>query len=89
MDSDERDRVAEQFGVAPEQVERDHLISHLLAFLSQRLGGQLHFIGGTATARRPVRPIDQPLQTRFLIAGQPGVQRLTRHPKLRCHLRYL
>lgn len=51
MDLDERDRVTQQFGVAPEQVERDHLISHLLAFLSQRLGHRIHFIGGTALAR--------------------------------------
>jgi predicted nucleotidyltransferase component of viral defense system len=51
VDKDERDRVAEQFGVAREQVERDHLISYLLAFLSQRFGRQLHFIGGTALAR--------------------------------------
>ena len=51
MDIDERDRVAEEFGVALEQVERDHLISHLLAFLSQRFGERIHFIGGTALAR--------------------------------------
>jgi hypothetical protein len=51
MDSDERDRVAEQFGVAPGQVERDHLISQLLAFLGQRFGDRIHFIGGTALAR--------------------------------------
>ena len=51
MDIDERDRVAQQFGVAPEQVERDHLISYLLAFLSERFGDRIHFIGGTALAR--------------------------------------
>jgi len=51
MDSDERDLVAGQFGVAPQQVERDHLISHLLAFLSQRFGDRILFIGGTALAR--------------------------------------
>ncbi|WP_445165895.1 nucleotidyl transferase AbiEii/AbiGii toxin family protein [Mycolicibacterium sp. Dal123E01] len=51
MDNDERDRIAEQFGVGPRQVERDHLVSHLLAFLSQRFGDRLHFIGGTALAR--------------------------------------
>jgi hypothetical protein len=51
MDIDERDSVVRQFGVAPEQVERDHLISHVLAFLSQRFGDQIHFIGGTALAR--------------------------------------
>ena len=51
MNLDERDSVAVQFGVAPEQVERDHLISHLLAVLSDRFGERLHFIGGTALAR--------------------------------------
>jgi predicted nucleotidyltransferase component of viral defense system len=48
---DERDQVAQQFGVAPEQVERDHLISYLLGFLSERFGDRIHFIGGTALAR--------------------------------------
>jgi len=33
MNPDERDPVATQFGVAAEQVERDHLSSHLRAFL--------------------------------------------------------
>lgn len=51
MDNDERDRIAERFGVGPRQVERDHLVSHLLAFLSQSFGDRLHFIGGTALAR--------------------------------------
>ena len=51
MNRDERDAVATQFGVAPEQVERDHLISHLLAALSARFADRLHFIGGTALAR--------------------------------------
>lgn len=51
MNSDERDSVAEQFGVSVEQVERDHLISHVLAFLSANLGEQIQFIGGTALAR--------------------------------------
>ncbi|MBO0852416.1 MAG: nucleotidyl transferase AbiEii/AbiGii toxin family protein [Nocardia sp.] len=51
MNLDERDTVAEQFGVPPEQVERDHLISHLLAVLSTRFAERLHFIGGTALAR--------------------------------------
>ncbi|WP_330184984.1 nucleotidyl transferase AbiEii/AbiGii toxin family protein [Nocardia sp. NBC_01503] len=51
MSIDERDSVAIQFGVAPEQVERDHLISHLLAALSRGFGDRLHFIGGTALAR--------------------------------------
>jgi predicted nucleotidyltransferase component of viral defense system len=51
MNIDERDAVAAQFGVATEQVERDHLISHVLAFLSSSVGDKVHFIGGTALAR--------------------------------------
>lgn len=51
MNSDERDTVAAQFGVSTEQVERDHLISHLLAFLSRDFRNRIHFIGGTALAR--------------------------------------
>lgn len=51
MIDDERDAVAAQFGVSTEQVERDHLISHLLAFLSTSVGEQVQFIGGTALAR--------------------------------------
>lgn len=51
MNSDEKVAVAEQFGVAAEQVERDHLISHLVAFLSRDFGDRIHFIGGTALAR--------------------------------------
>ncbi|WP_370368368.1 nucleotidyl transferase AbiEii/AbiGii toxin family protein [Mycolicibacterium sp. CH28] len=51
MKSDEKAAVAEQFGVVTEQVERDHLISHLLAFLSREFGDRMHFIGGTALAR--------------------------------------
>ncbi|WP_369815984.1 nucleotidyl transferase AbiEii/AbiGii toxin family protein [Mycobacterium sp. 852013-51886_SCH5428379] len=37
--------------MSAEQVERDHLISHLLAFLSREFGDRVHFIGGTALAR--------------------------------------
>ncbi|MHC9293763.1 nucleotidyl transferase AbiEii/AbiGii toxin family protein [Mycobacterium sp. LTG2003] len=51
MDPDERESVATQFGVSAEQVERDHLISHLLGFLSHNFGDRIHFIGGTALAR--------------------------------------
>ncbi|WP_245650625.1 hypothetical protein [Nocardia harenae] len=55
MNLDERDEVAVRFGVAPEQVERDHLISHLLAAISARFADRLHFIGGTALAPHPSR----------------------------------
>lgn len=55
MNADERAAVARQFGVAPEQVGRDHLISHLLAFLSQNFKDRIQFIGGTALARTHLR----------------------------------
>lgn len=42
---DERDAVVAQFGVSPEQVERDHLISHLLAAIADRFADRVHFIG--------------------------------------------
>lgn len=50
MHADERAEVAQQFGVAPEQVERDHLISHLLAFLSRDFSERIQFIGGRTGA---------------------------------------
>lgn len=51
MNLDERDAVAAEFGVSPEQVERDHLISHLLAAIADRFADRVQFIGGTALAR--------------------------------------
>ncbi|MDX1891228.1 hypothetical protein [Mycolicibacterium sp. 050158] len=51
MNHDERDSVSDQFGVSTEQVERDHLISHVLAFLSTHVENRIDFIGGTALAR--------------------------------------
>jgi hypothetical protein len=44
VDIDDRDQVAQQFRVAPEQVERDHLISYLLAFLSEQCVDRIHFV---------------------------------------------
>lgn len=43
--------VAEQFGVGNAQVERDKLISHILAGLSRLPDDQLMFYGGTALSR--------------------------------------
>lgn len=43
--------VAEQFGVGNAQVERDRLISHILAALSKLPHDQLTFFGGTALNR--------------------------------------
>jgi hypothetical protein len=54
MNADERAQIAQHFSVAPEQVERDHLISHLLAFLSKNFSDRIQFIGGTALARTPL-----------------------------------
>lgn len=48
---DERDAIATRFSATPDQVERDHLISHLLAVLGDRFVDRVHFIGGTALAR--------------------------------------
>lgn len=51
LDPREAAAVAEQFGVARSQVRRDHLISHLLAAISQHLADDLLFFGGTALSR--------------------------------------
>lgn len=51
LDPDERDRIAEQFGVDENQVLRDHLISHVLAAISTHAPDATLFFGGTALAR--------------------------------------
>jgi predicted nucleotidyltransferase component of viral defense system len=51
LDDSEARAVADRFGVAVEQVRRDHLISHILAALSASHGEQVIFFGGTALAR--------------------------------------
>lgn len=51
LDPEEAAAVAARFGVAEPQVERDHLISHLLAVLGRRLADRVVFFGGTALAR--------------------------------------
>lgn len=52
LDPDEADRVAEAFGVALPQVEKDHLVSELLGGLSAAAADDLVFIGGTARQGR-------------------------------------
>lgn len=47
----ERSEWAASFGVAPEQIERDHLISHLLAALGEDTEPDEVFYGGTALCR--------------------------------------
>lgn len=49
-DSD-RQHVTDIFGADDAQVERDHLISHALAAISEDLGERIKFYGGTALAR--------------------------------------
>lgn len=51
LDLDQARLVAAGFGVAIEQIRRDHLISHILAALSNHHREQLIFFGGTALAR--------------------------------------
>ncbi|SDG78826.1 Predicted nucleotidyltransferase component of viral defense system [Lentzea fradiae] len=50
LDQDELMAVADSFGVAEDQVRRDHLISHVLAHLAETTPDVL-FVGGTALAR--------------------------------------
>jgi predicted nucleotidyltransferase component of viral defense system len=51
LDPDEEFTTAERFGVAPAQIRRDHLISHLLAGLSADAADKVLFFGGTALSR--------------------------------------
>ena len=51
LDPTEEIAIAEQFGVAQGQVQRDHLISHILAALSADFHDQIVFFGGTALSR--------------------------------------
>jgi hypothetical protein len=51
LSASELSREARRFGVADEQVRRDHLISHLLAALSKRCADDVIFFGGTALSR--------------------------------------
>ncbi len=44
-------REVERFGVAEEQVRRDHLVSHLLAAISRSCADDVIFFGGTALSR--------------------------------------
>ena len=48
---DDLQREAERFGVAEEQVRRDHLISHVLAAISASCPDDVIFFGGTALSR--------------------------------------
>ncbi|GHH62958.1 nucleotidyl transferase AbiEii/AbiGii toxin family protein [Lentzea cavernae] len=50
LDLEELTEVADLFGVAEEQVRRDHLISHVLAGLPE-IAPDVLFVGGTALAR--------------------------------------
>ncbi|MEO8107305.1 MAG: nucleotidyl transferase AbiEii/AbiGii toxin family protein [Actinomycetes bacterium] len=51
LDPGELAKVAAYFGVSDDQVRRDHLISHLLAALSEHVKDDVVFFGGTALAR--------------------------------------
>jgi hypothetical protein len=51
LDPTEAQTFAEQFGVSPGQIARDHLISHLLAALSEHAADKVIFFGGTALSR--------------------------------------
>lgn len=51
LSPDDLNREASRFGVADDQVRRDHTISHILAGISKRLRDDVIFVGGTALSR--------------------------------------
>jgi predicted nucleotidyltransferase component of viral defense system len=51
LDRDDLSRWARVFGAADEQIRRDHLLSHIVAALSEIADQDLVFYGGTALAR--------------------------------------
>jgi predicted nucleotidyltransferase component of viral defense system len=51
LDPEDARAVGALFGAGDEQVSRDHLLSHLLAVLSQAASEQVVFFGGTALGR--------------------------------------
>lgn len=51
LDVGQRDRIATRFGVASAQIERDYVLSLLLAALSRDFVDDVIFFGGTALAR--------------------------------------
>jgi predicted nucleotidyltransferase component of viral defense system len=51
LDPTEASAVAVQFGVGEPELQRDHLLSHLLCALAGNLAEEVVFLGGTALAR--------------------------------------
>lgn len=51
LSPEDRAAVAERFGADDSQIERDHLISHLLVGLAELVGDAVVFFGGTALSR--------------------------------------
>jgi len=51
LQADDLANVMTRFGVAEQQVRRDHVISHILAALSRHHRTDLIFFGGTALSR--------------------------------------
>ncbi|MFD2083224.1 Predicted nucleotidyltransferase component of viral defense system [Actinopolymorpha cephalotaxi] len=51
LSQEDLDREIARFGVADEQVRRDHAISHILAAISDSLCNEVVFFGGTALSR--------------------------------------
>lgn len=51
LSQEDLDRGTARFGVADDQVRRDHAISHILGGISNRLRDDVIFFGGTALSR--------------------------------------
>lgn len=75
---------AARFGVAVEQIRRDHLVSAILSVLPQLDAGHLTFIGGTALARTHLDGIRVSEDIDLLVADPaPVAEQLTqRLPRL-------
>jgi hypothetical protein len=70
---DELQHYASTFGVSDQQVERDHLISHVLAALATTaVRDRLVFFGGTALARTHLRDLRLSEDIDLLVDGDRG-----------------
>jgi Nucleotidyl transferase AbiEii toxin, Type IV TA system len=72
-------REASRFGVADEQVRRDHLISHILGALSKECADDVVFFGGTALSRTHLvhARLSEDIDLIALGARQTVVERVT------------
>ena len=76
----DRDQFAQCFGANDDQIERDHLISHLLVGLREEAGDDVVFFGGTALSRTylPAGRLSEDIDL-YTLEDRPEIaERLTR-----------